>query len=183
MEDLIRAIQDLGQYAFWDYILFGANVISVIISAFALFAAIRVPKKIAENQNKIALFEKRYECFQFFEKCYLFGKALKNNENRNDMKKDCLILFDINVESIDLETLSKKLHHFEYMLHQMEFLFPGLKEESVNSLFKALYSAVISIFTNENIEESVSNYIANINDFVAKYNKTIWDKLYLVETK
>ena len=69
MEDLIRAIQDLGQYAFWDYILFGANVISVIISAFALFAAIRVPKKIAENQNKIALFEKRYECFQFFEKC------------------------------------------------------------------------------------------------------------------
>lgn len=183
MEDLIRAIQDLGQYTFEDYILFGANVISVIISAFALFAAIRVPKKIAENQNKIALFEKRYECFQFFEKCYLFGKTLKSNENRNDMKKDCLILFDINVESIDLETLSKKLHHFEYMLHQMEFLFPGLKEESINSLFKALYSAVISIFTNENIEESVSNYIANINDFVAKYNKTIWDKLYLVETK
>ena len=76
MEDLIRAIRDLGQYAFWDYILFGANVISVIISAFALFAAIRVPKKIAKSQNDIALFEKRYQLYKSLLPLVEFGNKL-----------------------------------------------------------------------------------------------------------
>lgn len=80
MEDLIKAIQDLGQYTFLDYILFGANVISVIISAFALFAAIRVPKKIAENQNKIALFEKRYEMYKTLYPIINFGESLMKIE-------------------------------------------------------------------------------------------------------
>ena len=63
MEDLIKAIQDLGQYTYWDYILFGVNVISVIVSVIALVFAIRLPIKIAKSQNDVALFEKRCECY------------------------------------------------------------------------------------------------------------------------
>ena len=109
----------------WDVVSAFAAWAGVFTSFIAIWFAIQVPKKIAENQNKIALFEKRYECFQFFEKCYVFGKNLKNNKDINNMRQDCLFLFDINFESFDLETLSKKLDHFEYMLHQMEFLFLG----------------------------------------------------------
>lgn len=35
------------------------SCISIFVSGVAIFYAIRIPKKIAEQQNKIALFEKR----------------------------------------------------------------------------------------------------------------------------
>lgn len=61
MEELIKAIQELGNLSWMDYVQLVLTVVTIIISALALFYAIRVPKKIAEEQNRIALFEKRYE--------------------------------------------------------------------------------------------------------------------------
>ena len=45
MEELISAIQQLGQPGCVDYIQMIATVVSVIISGVALFYAISVPKK------------------------------------------------------------------------------------------------------------------------------------------
>ncbi len=64
MKELISAIRELGQPGCIDYIQMIATVISVGISGAALFYAIRVPKKIASEQNKIALFEKRFMALQ-----------------------------------------------------------------------------------------------------------------------
>lgn len=64
MEELISAIQQLGQPGCIDYIQMIATVVSVVISGVALFYAISVPKKIASEQNKIALFEKRFMALQ-----------------------------------------------------------------------------------------------------------------------
>lgn len=86
MEDLIRAIEELGQYTCWDYILFVANIISVIISACALFAAIAIPKKIAKSQNDIALFEKRYQLYKSLSPLVNFGNALLRIKDE-DLKK------------------------------------------------------------------------------------------------
>ncbi|MBQ6864693.1 MAG: hypothetical protein IJO14_10710 [Clostridia bacterium] len=61
MEELIKVIQELGKLSWMDYVQLVLTVVTIIISALALFYAIRVPKKIAEEQNRIALFEKRYE--------------------------------------------------------------------------------------------------------------------------
>ena len=77
MEELIKAIKELGNLSWIDYVQLGLTIVTIIISALALFYAIRVPKKIAEEQNRIALFEKRYEAFQFFERCFTFYKALQ----------------------------------------------------------------------------------------------------------
>ena len=61
----------------WDAISAVATWVGVVISAFgvvasvvAIWYAIQVPKKIADRQDKIALFEKRYECFQFFQNVF-----------------------------------------------------------------------------------------------------------------
>lgn len=72
MEELIEVIQGLKQPGCIDYIQLGSAIVSVIASIIAVFVAIRVLKTIAENQNKIALFEKRYELFQFYRKCQSF---------------------------------------------------------------------------------------------------------------
>lgn len=68
MEELVNSIRELGNLSWLDYVQLGLTVVTIIISALALFYAIRIPKKIAEEQNRIALFEKRYEAFQLFER-------------------------------------------------------------------------------------------------------------------
>lgn len=77
MEDLIKAIRDL---------LLNTDVISVIISALALFAAIHIPKKIAKSQNDIALFEKRYQLYKSLSPLVNFGNDLLRI-NDEDLKK------------------------------------------------------------------------------------------------
>ena len=85
MEELIEVIQGLKQPGCIDYIQLGSAIVSVITSIIAVLVAIGVPKTIAENQNKIALFEKRYELFQFYRKCQSFLYAIKMRIN--NMKK------------------------------------------------------------------------------------------------
>ena len=45
----------------WDAISACAAWAAVVVSGLAIYFAIQAPKKIAEEQNRIALFEKRYE--------------------------------------------------------------------------------------------------------------------------
>ena len=47
MEELIKAIQELGNLSWIDYVQLGLTIITIIISALALFYAIKVPKRIA----------------------------------------------------------------------------------------------------------------------------------------
>ena len=64
MESLIKTLQELKQPGLIDYLQLGTVVVSVVISIIALVFAVIVPKRIAEQQNKIALFEKRYLALQ-----------------------------------------------------------------------------------------------------------------------
>ena len=95
MEELIRVIQELGELSWMDYVQLILTIITIIISAVALIFAIRIPRKIAEEQNRIALFEKRYNIFQFYEKCISFSNALKRAETLEEMQKSCDFSFEI----------------------------------------------------------------------------------------
>lgn len=68
MEELIRTIQELNKISFIDIIQVVISVLSMVISGFALFYAIKVPKTIANEQNRIALLEKRTQTYLVFEK-------------------------------------------------------------------------------------------------------------------
>lgn len=50
----------------WEAVSACAAWASVLSSFIAIIFAVQVPKKIAEEQNKIALFEKKYSCFNAF---------------------------------------------------------------------------------------------------------------------
>lgn len=71
----------------WDAVSAVATWAGVFASVFAIIFAIRVPKKIAEEQNKIALFEKRYEMFSVLSKWKFLSEniikyALTNTDAR-----------------------------------------------------------------------------------------------------
>ena len=180
MEELIKAIEELGNLSWIDYVQFGLTIITILISAFALFYAVRVPKKIAEEQNKIELFDKRYEVFQLFERCVSFNKALQKSETVEDMRKDCMLLFDeLKYEELDFKIVMKKVYTFEHSLHQMEFLFPNISEKDVHELYTSLWKVLMAIIGDENVNECKKGYINTMSEFAHKYHKRIWNELTL----
>lgn len=166
----------------WDAISACAAWAAVVVSGLAIYFAIQAPKKIAEEQNRIALFEKRYEVFQIFERCISFEKILQKSETVEDMRTACMVLFDgLKYEDLDYKVIANKVSMIELMIHQMEFLFPGISENDTYDLYSSLWDVVIAIIGNTNVEDCKDNYIKTLSDFTEKYHKTIWDELNLMK--
>ena len=62
--ELENSWEAISAVAAWVGII--VSVASAVASFMAVWYAIQVPKKIVDRQDKIALFEKRYESFYFF---------------------------------------------------------------------------------------------------------------------
>ncbi len=60
----------------WDAVSGCAAWAGVIASVVAIWYAIQVPKKIADRQDKIALFEKRYAIYRKFMQCNSYAKLI-----------------------------------------------------------------------------------------------------------
>lgn len=126
MEDLIKAIQDLGQYTYWDYILFGVNVISAIVSVIALVFAIRLPIKIAKSQNDVALFEKRCECYVAVQTLLACATQMEDAVNNRAVTL-AFKIYIVSPEAIENNqekmTLVAKMQQMQGVIISGEFLF------------------------------------------------------------
>lgn len=71
MQDLVNAIHDLAVHDWVDYC---AVFAPLILSAVAVLISIHTARK----QNKIALFEKRYECYSSIKKFTSFADGIKD---------------------------------------------------------------------------------------------------------
>ena len=76
----------------WNAISAVASWASVFVSGLAIYYAIQVPKRIAEDQNKITLFEKRYEVYKTLTDCFAFAFMLENTDVPDNQ---CLEIFHI----------------------------------------------------------------------------------------
>lgn len=61
----------------WDAVSACAAWAGAVMSFFAVMVAVWIPKKIADRQDKIALFEKRFEVYDKLQKCKNFADNLK----------------------------------------------------------------------------------------------------------
>lgn len=179
INSITESINALAQPRFIDWL-------AVILSGLAIWFAIRVPKKIADRQDKIALFEKRYECFQFFEKCVILCKNLTDADNEVSMQKTiqfcCRILEVQKVDDIDNNYFVYKMDQFEYTLHQMPFLFPGIKEDDVAVLYHSLVEFLQAIISQKNIKEKRRSYLEAMSKF-EKYTDEIWESITISNIK
>lgn len=165
----------------WDAISACAAWAGVGASFVAIWFAIRVPKKIAEEQNKIALFEKRYECFQFFEKCDMLYEQIKDKECtleelRNRSK---YMLGKLDWKDVTREVAMEQIEQYEYMIHQMQFLFPSIDEKDTYELYMNLQKFIVSVVENRNVTEMKEKYISTMRFFASKYAQIIWASLSL----
>lgn len=167
----------------WEAISAVASWVGVLASFLAIWYAIQVPKTIADRQDKIALFEKRYECFLFFEECFeLFRLSLKKNADNEIIGQVCIMLDIQAMEDLNKYIFENKLRRFEFLIHQMAFLFPKVKENDVMKLYYALSLYLFAIWKQKNIEETKRKYMDAMAKF-REYSNEIWDSMTISESK
>lgn len=162
MEDLIKAIQDLGQYTYWDYILFGVNVISAIVSVIALVFAIRLPIKIAKSQNDVALFEKRCECYVAVQTLLVCAKQLEGAKTNKNIQ----VAFRYYIDSPENITKNSTPIVFAAQLTQKQaiviggaFLFSHYNFELIQDIINAAIELIVAVsdIKLEEIDKDISN--------------------------
>lgn len=158
-------------------------IMSTVASFLAIWFAIQIPKKIADRQDKIALFEKRYECFQTFEKCHILYVNLKEKhctvEELRQLTK--YVFTKPNWEGVTKEALEEEILRYEYSIHQMEFLFPDITAEDANQLYihvkDVLWTIFADKFDHKVMQQDRDKYVTYMKNFICKYAETMLNSL------
>lgn len=160
MDELINVLEQICQLLendFWE-------IVSIIISGTALIFAILVPVRIANKQNKISLFEKRFEAYANLLKLKSFSDMLKKEECSFDSK----IIAAANPQNIDGE---RGRRCSEVLLNFQSFFYNGDKRpDGVNI-------ARVMLYTVRNLELSLQTlpmlYSKNLKNNGEYANKEI----------
>jgi len=140
----------------WEAIGACAGWAGVIASAVAIYFAIQIPEKIAEQQNKIALFEKRLEFYNVIINCISFSDIIQNSSSSH--VEICVFFINAFAEkrkkvSLIPQTIDYTLAEKEAMLQYYYSVSPILNQ----GVF--LFDNEISIYTEElrkNLEMLIS---------------------------
>lgn len=156
------------------------SVVSVTASFAAVWAAIQVPQKIAEQQNKIALFEQRLECYNEFQKHVSLASYAKIHKN-----PDAIVLYFKYIFEIpsDLDLKSYSFDYFEKnlnILRRFPFVFKGVDSSKISEI-SLLFSSLTTFFiyaekTSPNIQK---DYSEKVLAFKEKYLNVIEESLKL----
>ena len=122
----------------WDAISACAAWASVVVAGLAMYYAIQVPKKIAEDQNKIALFEKRYAGYEVLNNCVAYAHMLERfNESGSEWNIWFSISFGNHTSSGRELTWDEQRYLFNAasnLLMQSELLFGKEAAEQIDVL-------------------------------------------------
>lgn len=153
--------------------------VSVVASFLAVWFAIRIPQKIAEQQNRISLFEKRFKVYSEMCNCESFSHVLESAQTKREIALAFLVAFEENAPITKLltsenPTIETELYHDVMVksreiiitLKQTRYLFArdtGLFEyiESVADKFVPLVTSLTT--EKKNLLDEKNDYISLID--------------------
>lgn len=132
----------------WDAVSACAAWAGVIMSIAAVVFAILVPIRIADRQDKIALFEKRYEMYNLLHKWYYLCEQIILYAQKNDDARDFfIVLYDDGCKDNKVPSDSMILLYRQTIdeIKKLEFLFPvkNTSYEKLILLIKEVYEILI----------------------------------------
>lgn len=178
----------------WDAISGVAAWSGTIVSLGAIMVAIWIPKRIANRQDKIALFEKRYECYTVIQNLLVCAEQI--NTAKKQTNKAVQVAFrvylgqpDVITGNLDYAMLIVRLVQKEAILVSGEFLFKCYNTEILLKIIDTgvcLITSVASI-DPEQAEDVLSGAAKDYKDkfcelckqFDSKYTKQLEKELQL----
>ena len=134
----------------WDAISAFADWASVFVSGLAIYYAICVPKKIAEDQNRIALFEKRYEVYKVLTDCFAFAFMLENSDIADHECRDLFhVAFNENVKSEQKYTWLEQMRTYSEVQNKLKMAEHLFGDEIAEKVALMLASLLMLIQTEE----------------------------------
>ena len=163
-----------------------SDIISLVLAAISVFAAIFVPYNIMEKQNKISVFEKRFQIYNELEKIYRFSESVENlktlpgkpNPPDNEMAEANLYLWFNITNGLQFEMKNKPDDFFKYikaidetrheqqvLLKTSEFLYGGNVYKFISNLNEK-YDTFLKVLSQNHFSNEGKNYLTAKNDFV-----------------
>lgn len=141
----------------WNAVSAFATWAGVVASTFAILVAIQIPKKIAIQQNKIALFEKRYEFYSMLSRCLAYANSIESAKTSEEAQSSFLEMFcNKFLPGIPRDEFYKEvtpvIWSVKTTLEQGEYLFPFEMSKEMENISTALFRTAF--------------YYSNCDDFV-----------------
>ena len=177
INNIVNSIDALAQPRFIDWLAVVFSFLSIAISGVAIWFAVQVPKKIADKQDKIALFEKRYRAYSSLLTLQMFSHAIDKEFLKDDTPDEHGMLWDISAKAglcclqfatvfgyqpqllqgqLNIQSVSQTitiLKKFETELYMLPFLFKLTNHEKdemvkeISSIFEPLLLFMTEVTT------------------------------------
>ena len=177
INNIVNSIDALAQPRFIDWLAVVFSFLSIAISGVAIWFAVQVPKKIADKQDKIALFEKRYRAYSSLLTLQMFSHAIDKEFLKDDTPDEHGMLWDISAKAglcclqfatvfgyqpqllqgqLNVQSVSQTitiLKKFETELYMLPFLFKLTNHEKdemvkeISSIFEPLLLFMTEVTT------------------------------------
>lgn len=149
----------------WEAISACAGWASVVVAGLAIYYAIRVPQKIAAEQNRIALFEKRHDFYITFCKCISFCRSLEIVSNGNEARRIFYHVFSEDPTELKDEAILIKITPIQMktvaMMDQGIYLFDFETEMYIETILKNLAEVLSPTTSSDKFEEHRKLLIAS----------------------
>lgn len=145
----------------WECVSAIASVASAVGTVAAVWFAIRVPKKIAEEQNRIELFEKRYQVYNALFKFNILAHAILEYSQTSEQAINFFdafsssgISFGMKIKSTDKEKREERQKVFDSLFIESQkigLIFQDISPEIQNSVGTVLICVQMIINTSINV--------------------------------
>lgn len=176
-DDIVIALENLGKHTYLDYF-------SVVLSGVAIYFAIQIPNKIAYQQNKIALFEKRLTLYKEVERFLLVGIAIDMAIGQKE-KYGEVVEFGMKPEFCGLGVQNHIKNYTHILLKLKEDI--GIEKKDFKDNFwihMSAYSNTIQGTTSsteflfsQKFSEDFNTLISNYCDFTLKMDKCTFEDI------
>lgn len=138
-------IYNLSQPRIYDWLILFVAILSSILSILSIYFAIKNPQKIADRQDRISLFEKRYKIYQLYTEYYALALCIGCVKGREEVQRHFLCTYygAWNDSLLDnFEEISNKMKQIRFELSQSKFLFNKEIGSQVLSVIEQLANVV-----------------------------------------
>ncbi|MBO5930739.1 MAG: hypothetical protein J6Q70_00705 [Clostridia bacterium] len=165
MEDIVKAIEKLAEKDIVDYLFV---IVPIVVSIVAIYISIVTARK----QNKIALFERRYNCLFQIKTILNFADTIKEGAD----EKIILALYDafwgtnISRLSGDNQIIAAKCH-FEVLKKDVEqaiFLFNHKFDVAPIDVLKSFHALLFDAIGRKNLEQSKKEFFLICDKFAER---------------
>lgn len=132
----------------WDAISATATWVGVIMSFLAIVFAIWVPIVIAKRQDKIALFEKRFECYMAIQRLLAFAVSIKDFDTSEEICKAFIVSMGYparNFKNSDISEVIGCFQKLESSIIAGVFLFKTFQIKEIQEIIKATIDLVFPL--------------------------------------